>query len=53
MFFHEMLNQGVYLAPSPFEAGFTSISHGDAELSKSITAAERAFLRLVSTEGLK
>ncbi len=53
MFFHEMLNEGVYLAPSPFEAGFTSITHGDAELSKSISAAERAFLRVVSTEDLR
>ena len=48
-----MLNEGVYLAPSPFEAGFTSITHGDAELSKSVSAAERAFLRVISTEDLR
>lgn len=32
-FFHAMLQQGVYLAPSPFEALFTSVVHGDAELT--------------------
>ncbi|MDX1531764.1 MAG: glutamate-1-semialdehyde 2,1-aminomutase, partial [Rhodothermales bacterium] len=31
-FFHAMLDRGVYLAPSPFEAGFVSLAHGDAEL---------------------
>lgn len=42
-FFHLMLDGGVYLAPSAFEAGFTSIAHGDEELRITLDAAERAF----------
>ncbi|MCZ8132159.1 MAG: glutamate-1-semialdehyde 2,1-aminomutase [Steroidobacteraceae bacterium] len=42
-FFHAMLDEGVYLAPSAFEAGFVSITHGDAELEHTVAAAERAF----------
>ncbi|MHB0818913.1 glutamate-1-semialdehyde 2,1-aminomutase [Stutzerimonas stutzeri] len=42
-FFHAMLDGGVYLAPSAFEAGFTSIAHGDKELQLTLDAAERAF----------
>ncbi|TKD31586.1 glutamate-1-semialdehyde 2,1-aminomutase [Azotobacter chroococcum] len=45
-FFHLMLDGGVYLAPSAFEAGFTSIAHGEAELSITLDAAERAFATL-------
>ena len=45
-FFHLMLEGGVYLAPSAFEAGFTSIAHGDAELQLTLDAAERAFAAL-------
>ena len=42
-FFHAMLEQGVYLAPSPFEAGFLTTAHGDAELDQTLEAARRAF----------
>ncbi|MCL6556786.1 MAG: glutamate-1-semialdehyde 2,1-aminomutase [Burkholderiales bacterium] len=42
-FFHAMLEAGVYLAPSAFEAGFVSASHGEAELAFTLEAAERAF----------
>ena len=45
-FFHLMLEGGVYLAPSAFEAGFTSIAHGEAELKITLDAAERAFAQL-------
>lgn len=45
-FFHLMLDGGVYLAPSAFEAGFTSIAHGDKELDITFAAAERAFAEL-------
>ncbi|MCW3147285.1 glutamate-1-semialdehyde 2,1-aminomutase [Stutzerimonas stutzeri] len=45
-FFHLMLDGGVYLAPSAFEAGFTSIAHGEAELNITLDAAERAFAQL-------
>lgn len=47
-FFHLMLDGGVYLAPSAFEAGFTSIAHGDKELQLTLDAAERAFSQLKS-----
>ncbi len=45
-FFHLMLEGGVYLAPSAFEAGFTSIAHSDKELAITLDAAERAFAKL-------
>jgi glutamate-1-semialdehyde 2,1-aminomutase len=42
-FFHAMLQEGIYFAPSAFEAGFVSAAHGDAEISSTLTAAERIF----------
>jgi len=45
-FFHLMLDQGVYLAPSAFEAGFVSAAHADEELGLTMTAARRAFSEL-------
>jgi glutamate-1-semialdehyde 2,1-aminomutase len=45
-FFHLMLANGVYLAPSAFEAGFTSIAHCDLELELTLDAAEKAFAAL-------
>jgi len=42
-FFHAMLDQGVYLAPSAFEAGFVSAQHDDAVIEATITAARSAF----------
>jgi glutamate-1-semialdehyde 2,1-aminomutase len=45
-FFHAMLEAGIYLAPSAFEAGFVSSAHGDAEIAATIEAAERAFASL-------
>ena len=42
-FFHSMLKQGVYLAPSAFEAGFVSAAHSDAQIQKTIEYADRAF----------
>jgi glutamate-1-semialdehyde 2,1-aminomutase len=41
-FFQEMLEQQIYLAPSPFEAGFLSMAHGDAEVDQTLEAARRA-----------
>ncbi len=40
------VKEGVYLAPSQFEAGFMSAAHGDQEVTATIAAAERAFRRL-------
>jgi glutamate-1-semialdehyde 2,1-aminomutase len=45
-FFHLMLDEGVYLAPSAYEAGFTSITHDDAVLAEIITAAKKSFSKL-------
>ena len=42
-FFHGMLDEGVYLAPSAFEAGFVSAAHGDDEINASIAAAGKVF----------
>ena len=42
-FFHAMLDEGVYLAPSQFEAGFVSIAHTDEIIDKTIAAARKAF----------
>jgi len=42
-FFHAMLEQGVYLAPSAYEAGFVSAAHGDAEIEATLAAAGKAF----------
>ncbi|MDV6340912.1 glutamate-1-semialdehyde 2,1-aminomutase [Nitrosomonas sp. Is35] len=42
-FFHAMLEEGVYFAPSAFEAGFVSIMHGDDELNKTLSAADKIF----------
>ena len=42
-FFHAMLDEGVYLAPSAFEAGFVSIAHGKEEFEKTLQAAQFVF----------
>jgi glutamate-1-semialdehyde 2,1-aminomutase len=43
-FFHAMLDRGVYLAPSQFEAGFLSTAHGDTEIARTVEAAREAFV---------
>jgi glutamate-1-semialdehyde 2,1-aminomutase len=45
-YFHAMLDQGIYIAPSQFEAGFLSTAHGPEEIDKTITAAARALKNL-------
>jgi len=42
-FFHAMLEQGIYFAPSAFEAGFVSAAHGKHEIEQTIAAAQRYF----------
>jgi glutamate-1-semialdehyde 2,1-aminomutase len=42
-FFHAMLERGVYLAPSAYEAGFVSAAHGAAEIEATLAAAREAF----------
>ena len=45
-FFRSMLENGVYLPPSPFEACFLSTAHGETEIAATLEAAERAFAAL-------
>ena len=42
-FFHSMLQEGIYFAPSAFEAGFVSAAHSDTDIANTIAAAERTF----------
>ena len=42
-FFHAMLDRGVYLAPSAFEAGFVSSAHTGEHISATVNAAKEAF----------
>jgi glutamate-1-semialdehyde 2,1-aminomutase len=45
-FFHAMLDRGVYLAPSAYEAGFVSAAHGTAEIDATLAAARESFRAL-------
>ena len=45
-FYHLMLEEGVYLAPSAYEAGFLSLAHGDKEIEHTLAAADRSFAKL-------
>lgn len=45
-FFHGMLEQGVYLAPSAFEAGFMSFAHSEADIEFTIAAADKVMASL-------
>jgi len=45
-FFHGMLDEGVYLAPSAFEAGFVSAAHGESEIQQTLDAARKVFRTL-------
>jgi glutamate-1-semialdehyde 2,1-aminomutase len=45
-FFHLMLDEGVYLAPSAYEAGFTSVTHTNEVIDAIISAAEKSFQKL-------
>jgi len=45
-FFHSMLDDGIYLGPSAFEAGFVSAAHGANEIARTVEAASQAFSKL-------
>ena len=45
-FYHLMLKEGVYLAPSAYEAGFVSAAHGDSELDQTLTAVRKVMKQL-------
>ena len=42
-FFHAMLDAGVFLAPSAYEAGFVSAAHTDADIAETLRVADIAF----------
>ncbi|MCL4562432.1 MAG: glutamate-1-semialdehyde 2,1-aminomutase [Chloroflexi bacterium] len=48
-FFHTMLEQGIYLAPSQFEAGFLSTAHGPEEVRKTIEATRKTLVKVASS----
>lgn len=48
-FFHAMLDEGVYLAPSAFETGFVCAAHNQATLDKTLSAADKSFAKLAAT----
>ena len=45
-FFHAMLDEGVYLAPSAYEAGFLSIQHSELVIGDMLSAAKIAFAKI-------
>jgi glutamate-1-semialdehyde 2,1-aminomutase len=45
-FFHAMLDRGVYLAPSAYEAGFVSAAHDEAVVDATVAAAREAFAQI-------
>lgn len=47
-FFTLMLAQGIYLAPSPYEAGFMSAAHSDDDIAYTLQAAEHAFAQMIA-----
>lgn len=49
-FFHAMLNEGIYLAPSAFEAGFVSIQHTNQIIKETLAAAEKSFENLTNPQ---
>jgi glutamate-1-semialdehyde 2,1-aminomutase len=51
-FFHGMLNEGVYFAPSAFEAGFLSAAHSAADIEATAAAAARVFASIARTESV-
>ena len=50
-FFHAMLDNGVYLAPSIYEAGFVSITHDDSVIARTLEAADKAFAEVKRVHG--
>ncbi|QQX81356.1 glutamate-1-semialdehyde 2,1-aminomutase [Shewanella sp. KX20019] len=49
VFYHGMLDEGIYLAPSAYEAGFLSLAHGEAELEATLAAADRVFAKMAKS----
>jgi glutamate-1-semialdehyde 2,1-aminomutase len=52
-FFHTMLEEGVFLAPSQFEAMFVGTAHREEDIAQTLTAAKKALARVAATHGKK
>jgi len=50
-FFHAMLDEGIYLAPSAFETGFVSVAHTPEIITTTLAAADRAFASIAQSQG--
>lgn len=50
IYFHSLLEQGVYMAPSQFEAAFVSAAHSEADLAATLKAAEHAFAQVAAAQ---
>ncbi len=48
IFFKKMLDEGIFFAPSPFEASFVTLSHGDKEMTRTVEACKKVFKGLMS-----
>jgi glutamate-1-semialdehyde 2,1-aminomutase len=46
-YFHDMLEQGIYLAPSQFEASFMSAAHSEEDIAATIAASAHAFSKVI------
>ena len=53
LFFHALLDAGVYLPPSAFEACFVSLAHRPADIALTLAAAERAFRKIARTQAVR
>ena len=52
VFFHAMLDRGVYLAPSAYEAWFVSLAHTDEIIEETIRAADQSFEAVASNRSV-
>ena len=53
IYFHTMLENGIYLAPSQFEAGFMSVAHSEADIAATIAASAKAFAKVAERNRTK
>lgn len=53
VYFHTMLENGIYLAPSQFEAGFMSVAHSEADIAATIAASAKAFAKVAERNRTK
>jgi glutamate-1-semialdehyde 2,1-aminomutase len=51
LFFHALLDRGIYLAPSPFEATFVTLSHTDTDIDTTVQAASEALAEVAAETG--